>query len=409
MGKKVNAVVLQSGGPTAVINKSLYGVYSAWQAINAEIYGSLFGVNGILENRVINLNTLNKALIQSASECPSAALGSARFNLQDENGFKKEVLAKIFMVFDQLDIGYCFLIGGDDSRENANTLFEYAKQIGYDLIVIHIPKTIDNDLTFTHHGPGFASAAKFIAMAVMGIDLDNRAFPGVMIDVVMGRNAGWLAASSMLAKRNEKMGPHFIYLPESDFSIENFLSDVSDSVSTCGRAHVVVAEGVSEKPCIVEYVSQIGGTEFLSRLCGVDDFKHAQLSGNGFFGTILRHLLETNLKKSIRVRANTFDYLQRSFPLFSKADQHQAYMVGKKAVHFALDERSNIMVTVGTEEFRYNDAIDFVSLEQVFKDGRGQIKTVPKDIIVKGNKISDDFKTYMGPLVDGLPEVNLLF
>ena len=405
MSKKVNAVVLQSGGPTAVINKSLYGVYSAWQITKTKIYGALFGISGILKNRIIDLNTLNRALMQGASECPSAALGSARFNLQGKN----EILAKIFEVFDQLNVGCCFLIGGDDSRENANTIFEYAKQAGYDLTVIHIPKTIDNDLTYTHHSPGFASAAKFIANAVIGTDLDNRSLPGVLIDVVMGRNAGWLAASSILAKRNKEMGPHFIYLPESDFSVLKFVNDVSDSVFTCGRAHIVVAEGVSEKPCIAEYVNQIGGTDFLSRLCGTDDFGNTQLSGNGFFGAILCHLLKTNINKSIRVRANTFDYLQRSFPIFSRTDQQQAYMVGKKAVQYALDGRSNIMVTIGSEEFRYNDPIGFISLGKVFKDGKGKIKTVPKNIIIEGNQISDDFRTYMGPLTDGLPEVNLLF
>lgn len=411
MQTKANAMVLQSGGPTAVINKSLYGVYSSWQKQrpSAKIYGSLFGVSGILENKIIDLTSLDPVTIEKISNSPSAALGSARYNLRAKTGPKDLALYKIFAVFSRLNIGFCFLIGGDDSRKNADTIYKHARKIGYELVVIFIPKTIDNDLTFTHHCPGFASAAKFIAMAVTGIDLDNRAIPGLMINIVMGRNVGWLAASSVVAKKNEKMGPHLIYLPESNFSIPNFISDIENAMSRFGRANLVVAEGISEKPCIVQYLNEIHGTEFLSQLCGVDDFGHVQLSGNGIFGAILCHIVKTKTRIK-RIRVNTFDYLQRSFPLFSKIDQRQAFEVGAKAVDSALKgEVNNAMVAIGTDDFRYNDEIRLVPLEEVFKNVKHEIKTVPGEVIADGNQISSDFLIYMGPLAEKIPAVDLLF
>lgn len=408
MHNRNNAVVLQSGGPTAVINKSLHGICCSWQRTKAKIYGSLFGINGLLENKMIELDAVRPMKMKEVSESPSSALGSARFNLQDRSGFKNEILEKIFETFDRLGIGFCFLIGGDDSRENTCTISEYSEQIGYEVFVIHVPKTIANDLTFTHHSPGFASAAKFVVMAVTGTDLDNRSIPGVMIDVVMGRNAGWLAASSKLARKNGKMGPHFIYLPESSFSIPDFLQDIEHSMVELGRAHIVVAEGIAEKDSIIKYIDGIGGTEFLKQLCGIDDFNHPQLSGNGLLGAILCHLIKTRLKIK-RVRTNTFDYLQRSFPVFSCIDQLQATMVGCKAVDLALDGANYGMVAIGSDEFHYNDEIGFVSLGKIFKNGGRKTKTVPKDIIVDNNGVSDAFDVYMGPLIDRMPVVEFLF
>lgn len=404
-----NGLVLQSGGPTMVINKSVQGLYDSWRFNAGKLYGSLYGLKGLLKEDLIDFGKVSSDQMLAIANTPSATLGTARYNLRDKEGkLKLDDLKKIFEVFDAYQIGHVFIIGGDDSRENSYAILEYARENGIEITAFALSKTIDNDLTFTHHCPGFGSAAKFVVWAVAGIDLDNQAMPGAIIDVVMGRGAGWLAASAILARRGKDWGPHLIYVPEADFSQEKFLADIDKVLKKNNRVHLIVSEGVAEKLAIKHYIEVIGGEEFLRELCGQDAFGHPQLSGTGVFGAVLSYIIKKNLKVK-RVRANTFDYPQRSFPIFSKLDRKQAYLVGCQAAELdKLGEVDNAMITVGEDVFEYNDKIDYVSLDEIFKEGRGKTKLLPEKVIAEGNNISDGYRDYLGPLIDQLPDVQTL-
>lgn len=419
-----NAVVLQSGGPTAVINCSLFGIINAWRQTSDKIlYGVWNGIRGLLERddktkkpKVTQLyphEDLNK--IVDIRNSPSAALGSSRYSLRNKDGeIRLGEVSKIFEALKELEVGYVFLIGGEDSRENTRCIAQYAGHFDANIRVIHVPKTIDNDLTFTHHSPGYLSAAQFAINAVAGLDLDNRAMGGVMIDVVMGRTTGWIAAATSVCRKlfsssvgihylgkrepthaESSAGPHLIYIPESDFNIEDFLRDVSQTMDKFGRAHVVVSEGVAEKTAIKLYLEGIPGHSFLEELCGVDDFGHAQLSGNGILGSVLSHAIKNKLGIK-RVRANTFDYLQRSFPAASEIDQQEAIKVGEFAVKIAREGKTNAMVTVGDhDKIHYSGRIKWIDLMEVFKEGVPKIRTVPKELIQGTNWIAEEMEFYL--------------
>ena len=236
-----NAVIGQSGGPTMVINQSLVGVIQEVQKHNHidRLLGARHGVKGIINNDFLDLKNTPAELAERIALTPSAALGSTRD--KPDHAYCE----KIFQSFAKNDVRYFFYIGGNDSCDTARIVHDMAKAAKHDLKVFHIPKTIDNDLRVHDHTPGYGSAARFVAMAMIGDDYDNKSLPGIKIDVVMGRHAGFLTAASVLARKYENDGPHLIYVPEAPLSMEKFLADVNRVYSKLGRCLIAVSEGVS--------------------------------------------------------------------------------------------------------------------------------------------------------------------
>lgn len=412
MAKQGNAVVGQSGGPTAVINQSLVGVIEELHkhAEIDKILGTKHGVKGIVNSDFLNLRGLSTDLLERVANTPSSALGSSR-DKPDE-----AYCHKIFESFEKQGINYFFYIGGNDSADTARIIAEMAQQANVPLHVYHIPKTIDNDLRTTDHCPGFGSAAKFVAMAHMGDDADNRSLPGIKINVIMGRDAGWLTAASVLARTDSTDGPHLIYVPEVDFNEDKFIVDVDRVFTKFGRCVIAVSEGIrytagDKKSLLAEKIMQ-GGE--------VDSHGNRQLSGSGALADYLTNLIKDKLAKLIqqrtgnapklRVRGDTFGYLQRSFPfLVSPTDAYEARQCGIKAVQYALTApeglSSGSVAMKRVSEAPYK--IDFfpTALSNVAR----QTKPLPVEFVLNGNDISPAFIKYATPLVGELPKVGKLF
>ena len=217
-----NALIGQSGGPTVVINQSLVGIVEACLESDAvqHVYGALHGVKGILEEDLIDLGKETRETLEVVAGTPCAALRSVRKKPT------REECERVLAVLRAHDVRYFFYIGGNDSAETAHILNEIAQAEDYDVRLFHVPKTIDNDLRVTDHCPGYGSAARFVASAFMGDNQDNRSLPGIKIDVVMGRHAGWLTAASVLARQHEDDGPHLVYVPERNLELDQFAADV---------------------------------------------------------------------------------------------------------------------------------------------------------------------------------------
>ena len=317
-------VIAQSGGPSMVINQSLVGAVLAARAAKGigKILGARHGIAGILAGDYVDLRKPSAEKLNAVAETPSSALGSCRLKPSADD------CRKIFEAFRRRKVGYFFYIGGNDSADAARIVAEEAEKAGYPLVCYHIPKTIDNDLRSCDHTPGFGSAARFVACALKGDDLDNRALGGVKIDVIMGRDAGFLTAASALARENRGDGPHLIYLPERPFALDGFVKDVQGVMKKEGRCVVAVAEGIRDAQ----------GELFAKKFAGGERDSHGnlQLSGTGALGDFLAKHLKSEAGVS-RVRADTFGYLQRSFPgIASKTDQKEARAAGAAAVKAAL-------------------------------------------------------------------------
>jgi len=389
--KAGNACIGQSGGPTAVINQSLVGVVEELRKHQADIrhlYGAVHGVKGIVEDKFIDLFAESPETLERVAGTPAAALGSTRTKPNEE------LCEKIFKVFKQKDIRYFFYIGGNDSADTARIINELAKVSGYELRVFHIPKTIDNDLLVTDHCPGYGSAARFVASCMMGDDLDNRSLPGIKINIIMGRHAGFLTASSVLARQEETDGPHLIYVPEVAFDIHAFLGDVAEIYGRLGRCLVAVSEGIEDKD---------GNTILKSN--EKDDHHNVQLSGTGALGDYLANAVRLKLGEKTRVRADTYGYLQRSFPACtSDVDAREARLVGRMAAEYAM--KGDIDGSVALR--RLGDGKDY-AVETFLAPLISVAKhTKPLDssfISEKGNNINDSYVKYVLPLVGGLHPV----
>src|SRR5437588_7806918 len=240
---KGNAVIGQSGGPTSVINQSLVGVVQEVQKSSHidQLLGAHHGVKGIVNDEYYDLRKASADLLERVAQTPAAALGSTRDKPD------AAYCQKIFANFKKNNIRYFFYIGGNDSADTARIVQELAASEKYDMQVFHIPKTIDNDLRVHDHTPGFGSAARFVASAIMGDNFDNASLPGVKVDVIMGRNAGFLTAASVLARQHPEDGPHLIYLPESTFSIDKFLADVDRIYKKAQRCLIAASEGIQDE------------------------------------------------------------------------------------------------------------------------------------------------------------------
>ena len=395
---KGNAVIGQSGGPTSVINQSLVGVVQAVKEAGhvEQLLGAKHGVRGIVGENFVPLKNLGGELMERIAGTPAAALGSTRDKPD------AAYCEKIFKSFAKNNVRYFFYIGGNDSADTARIVSELAKKENYELRVFHIPKTIDNDLRVHDHTPGFGSAAKFVASAMMGDDFDNRSLPGIKVNIVMGRNAGFLTAASVLARRREGDGPHLIYVPESPLSEEKFLADVDRVYSKLGRCLIAASEGISRP----------GGTtwaEAMAENLEKDSHGNIQLSGSGALGDYLGELIKKKLGgggKKLRVRADTFGYLQRSFPGFvSAVDAQEARLVGKMAVKYSGEgqtEGSVAMRRVGGGDYKIETFL--TPLATVAKE----TKHMDGSYLAEGNNITEAFVQYVKPLVGELPKVGLL-
>ena len=392
---KANAVVGQSGGPTCVINASLAGVIEEARK-HPEIqnlYGAVHAVSGILKDQFINLKKLSPKTLELLAASPSSALGSSRMKPDEQ------ICRQIFEVFKKRNVRYFFFIGGNDSANNAYIINTMASKAGYELRAFHIPKTIDNDLLVTDHCPGYGTAARFVACALIGDDLDNRALPGIKIDCIMGRHAGFLTAAAALAKNKDDDGPHLLYFPERPVSTDKFLADVESVYKKYNRCVVAVSEGICDTD----------GKTWAEKIAATRDEKDAhgniQLSGTGALADFLANQVRGRLKIK-RVRADTFGYLQRSFAgLQSPVDVKEARLCGRQAVKYAMKEISGSVAIKRLPGKQYKIDLFLTSLESV----AGKTKSLPDEFINSdGNGVTDAFVKYALPLAGSLPKTIFL-
>jgi 6-phosphofructokinase len=407
-----NAAIGQSGGPTAVINQSLAGLIEGLKSgLGASgqmkrILGMRHGVRGLIGtggHGLIDLTAIPSDRLERIAATPSAALGSTR-DKPDET-----YCEKILEGCRKAEIRYFFYIGGNDSADTCRIVSEKAKEAGYELNCFHVPKTIDNDLLENDHTPGFPSAARYVALAMAGDALDNASLGGIKINVIMGRNAGFLTAAASLARQAAANGatpadrpaPHLIYLPEVPFSTDAFLADVEAVYAKLGRCQIAVSEGIRDET----------GAEIAPKLMRsgeVDAHGNVQLSGSGALGDGLADLVKTGLTpkggKAPRVRADTFGYIQRCWPEPSPIDAIEARAVGRHAAELAArGDRSASVIIVRTSNapdvYRSNCAR--ADLDAVAR----RTRHVPAEFISGSNDVSAAFDAYCRPLVGDLPKL----
>jgi 6-phosphofructokinase len=392
---KANAVVGQSGGPTAVINASLVGVIEEAKKHPEiqTIYGAVHAVAGMVKDEFIDLGKLSAETLETVAASPSSALGSSRD--KPDAAYCRRILE----VFKKRNIRYFFYIGGNDSANTAYIISTVAHEADHDMRAFHVPKTVDNDLLVTDHCPGYGSAAKFVACALIGDDLDNRALPGVKIDVIMGRNAGFLTAAAALGRRRDDDGPHLVYLPERPTSIGKFLGDVETVYKKLGRAVIAVSEGVCDAD---------GETwaKKIAQTAEKDQHGNIQLSGTGALADFLAAQVRNNLNIK-RIRADTFGYLQRSFPGFqSPVDADEARRCGREAVKYAMTELSGSVAIKRTGNGpKYGIELFRTELKNVAE----KTKSLPDEFInADGNGVTKAYMDYAMPLVGQLPQTEYL-
>lgn len=385
-----NVLVAQSGGPTAVINSSLAGVIN--EALNheeiEEIYGSLNGILGVLREDLVDLAEESQQNIRALRYTPGSALGTCRYKLKNQEDFDR-----ILNVFEAHNIRYFFYIGGNDSQDTADKISEAAREKGYSLRVIGIPKTIDNDLVVTDHCPGYGSVIKYIATTVKEISQDSEGMGEhdlVQILEVMGRSAGWIAAGASLAKRRDFPSdpPHLIYLPEVAFSGEKLIEDVRRVLKKERHCFIVVGEGLVD-----------GDGNYVSTGSSTDAFGHSQLGGVGEY---LKSVIEEHL--DVKVRTNKLGYAQRAAAHCSSlADNNEAYLAGEAAVQAAINGETDKMVTLlrGDDDF-YSCETGLTSLSEIANG----VKALPGSWINEdGVSMNYQFIKYAQPLIQGEVEV----
>lgn len=389
--RKRNCIVAQSGGPTVAINASLAGVIEGVRSSDCfdTVYGSLNGILGILDDRLMNLSECAAAdlsFLEHLKHTPAMYLGSCRYKLPDYMD-DDSVYNYIFSRFEKLNIGAFFYIGGNDSMDTVLRLSEYAERIGSSVRILGIPKTIDNDLMVTDHTPGFGSAAKYIASSLLEIAHDTfiYAVKSVTIVEIMGRDAGWLTAASVLARNSYSLAPHLIYLPETDFDPDLFLADIRRLLTQYNNVIVAVSEGIHDAKG--RYISAGESKE--------DTFGHSQLSGAG---KALEYLVKDNI--NVKVRSVEINVLQRcAAHLASATDINEAFASGSRAVAFAEEGVTASMVTMlRTDNAPYHIEYSHARI----KDIANEAKCVPRCWINEaGNDVTQELIDYLTPLIQG--------
>ncbi len=388
------ALVAQGGGPTAVINQTLVGIIEEarrWPQITG-IYGALHGVEGLIREELVDLSQVSSHNLAEVAATPSSALFSTRAKPDEE------YCRKIYRVLKAHDIRYFFYIGGNDSSDTVRILSRQAQADGYEFRAIHVPKTIDNDLLVTDHTPGFGSAARFVAQAFAGMNLDMQAMPGVYIGVVMGRHAGFLTAAAAAAQRCAGDGPHLICLPEHVFKMEDFLDQVEAAYKKHGYCVAAVSEGIRDEagqPILLQLMQDAER----------DAHGNVTLSGTGALGDLLAKAVKKRLAIS-RVRGDTFGYLQRSFlGCVSDTDAQEAREAGEKAVQFAVHSDADGSITlhrIGNYRIEYR----LTPLDEL----AGKTKYMPEEFLLRDQfHVTEAFRRYLEPLLGTkVPEVAAL-
>lgn len=394
MSKK-NVIVAQSGGPTVAINASLAGVLDASLKNDAyeTVYGSVYGILGILEDRLMNLNEQvqnNPDFIDTLKVSPAMYLGSCRYKLPDYSD-DDATYAFIFNQFKKYNVGAFFYIGGNDSMDTVLKLSHYGEQIGSDIRIIGIPKTIDNDLCITDHTPGYGSAAKYVASSILEVAHDTFIYSvkSVTIVEIMGRDAGWLTAASALARNEYNSAPHLIYFPEVAFDKEQFIEDVKIQLEKRNNVIIAVSEGIRDKEG--KYISATTATN--------DQFGHSQLSGTG---KCLEYLIKESI--NVKVRSIELNVLQRcAAHISSLTDLNESFALGSHAVECAVSGQSKCMLTLN----RVADTPYKVNIETAdIKGIANEAKSIPREWINEaGNDITPALYDYMAPLIVGEPAV----
>ena len=393
MSVKGNAVIGQSGGPTMVINASLVGAVQEAKKHDAitGFYGAMNGIEGVLHERMLDLGAATEQQLAAMRYTPSAAIGTVRLKVNGRD------LERALDVFEAHNIRYFFYAGGNDSQETSLKLSDAAKATGYELVCIGIPKTIDNDLPNTDHCPGYGSAARFLACALTYAGKDNEAFRDIQITECMGRDSGWLTASTALARAHEDDAPHLVYLPEVAFDDEKYINQVLEKYHKYGRCVIAVSEGIryageDGKPDKNKLVAQ--------RSTYTDAFGHPQLGGVAEY---LGNLLEDKL--SFKVRSDKPGTLHRAFMLcVSEVDLAEAYEVGRKAVELAATGQTGQMVTLMRKS---DDPYECTTGVTQFENVAGGKRDIPVEWIAdNGADVKEDFVRYVRPLVgNGSPEI----
>ena len=397
-----NAIVGQSGGPTVVINQSVLGVIQEVERNMhiAHLFGARNGIEGIVRGDYFDLMRQPRNMLDLVSQTPGAALGSTRVKPDEE------YCQRILKDFRHRDVRYFFYIGGNDSAQVAQIVNRWAVDCHYEMRVIHIPKTIDNDLLVSDHTPGYGSCAKFVGSAFIGDNLDNRALPGVKINLLMGRNAGFITAASILARFREDDGPHLVYVPERSFDLEQFVADAECVYRKYGRCLVAVSEGIHDHQGTLwaEKVSVLR-QEHLER----DAFGNLQLGvGTGSLADFLAGILRNRFKDISRVRADTLGYLQRSYPAsVSIVDAWEARLCGQIAVSYSVDaETDGSVALLRLPGSRYAVGTKLVDLKEVAPDQPPFTKVLPdKYISPEGNNVTNNYREYVRPLIADLPRI----
>lgn len=393
---KKNMIVGQSGGPTAVINGSLYGVAAEGLKQTehiAHVYGMINGIEGFLNDHYMDMAELEQSNeLEFLRTTPGAYLGSCRYKLPED--LSDPVYPKLFEKLQAMNIGYFFYIGGNDSMDTVSKLSRYASQVGTDIRFIGVPKTIDNDLVETDHTPGFASAAKYVATTVREITADASVYDNkksVTIVEIMGRHAGWLTAASILARKFEGDNPVLIYLPEVAFDQDAFIKKVEENLKTTPNLVVCISEGINDGKgtFICEYASDVG----------VDNFGHKMLTGSGKY---LENLVKEKL--GVKVRSIELNVCQRcSSSLLSRVDLDESVNAGIFAVQAALAGETGKMVTfIRNRSIPYELSYGTADVNIICN----KEKPVPSEWIIRENSdISEDFITYASPLIQGSVEL----
>ncbi len=390
---KGNVVVGQSGGPTAVINSSVAGVYAAAKKLGVnKVYGMVHGIEGFLQDKICDLDEYlaDETGIELLKRTPSAFLGSCRYKMPKIEGHE-DVYEKIFEIMEKHDIECLFYCGGNDSMDTVKMLSDYAAAHGKSQRFVGVPKTIDNDLPITDHCPGYGSAAKYIATSMKEIIRDNSSFgvqkPTVCIVEIMGRNAGWLTAAAALSRGSDCVGPDAIYLPERVFDMDAFVEKVKELAATKSSVVIAVSEGV--KIADGRYVCELG------REVAVDAFGHKQMSGTAVM-LAEKIAAETGLK----TRAIEFSTLQRAAThIASLTDINEAFQVGHDAVVAANEGKTGMMITLdrnGEDPYQCGtSAYDIHAIANVER------KVPDEWITADGTDLTDDYEKYARPLIMG--------
>ena len=388
-----NCIVAQSGGPTVAINASLAGVLDEASHNYDNVYGSLNGILGILNDNIINLSDKMKKVsdfVQLLKITPAMYLGSCRYKLPKAD-IDPDVYEKIFKYFQDHDITGFYYIGGNDSMDTVLQLSKYASAHNIDVTIMGVPKTIDNDLCHTDHTPGFGSAAKYIATAMREIAYDTSIYPleSITIVEIMGRDAGWLTAAAALATTSYGLGPDMIYLPEVAFDKEAFINDVKNTLTHKHNVLIAISEGIRDADG--KYISASSSA--------VDSFGHSQLSGAG---KTLEYLVSDKL--GIKVRSIEINLPQRcAAHIASATDLNESMELGRTAVRKAINGTTGEMAIITrTSNTPYSVVYDSADISQI----ANEVKSVPRNFINEaGNNVTQEMIDYLSPLIIGESEV----